>query len=76
MVSKYIVGYLFISTSPQEVKAMRTGLVWEVYLSPIAIATSEPGFWPRTMSGSMALLPPLSVLISIAPVTTEVCEDA
>lgn len=76
MVSKYIVGYLFISTSPREVKAMMIGLMWEAYLSPIAIATSGPGLWPRTMSGSMALLPPLSVLISISPVTTELCEDA
>lgn len=83
MVSKYIGGYerereWLLSCSrgrTEEVKAMRNLLRRVACLLSGAMVMSGPGLLPRPMSGSMALLQPLSVLVSVVSVTTESQEE-
>lgn len=55
-----------------EVKTVRSRLTWEVCLLLGVMVKSRPGLQPRTMSGSVALLQPGSVLKSDVPFTIKV----
>ena len=55
----------------KELKMVRSELMWMACLPPRAIVLFGLGLLPRVLSGPMALPQPWSVLLSLAPVTTE-----
>ena len=55
----------------EKVKGVRTGLRWVASLPHRAIVMSGPGLMQGPMSRFMALIQPLSLLISEAPDTTK-----
>lgn len=55
----------------EEMKAVRSRLMWEACLPPGARMTSEPRLLPKAMSGSMILPQPGSVWTSMVHVVTK-----